>query len=258
MRFDPMEKQPFRTVQILGVDFAGGPIEEVVSAVVAHGGLLVVPAAPALVNIKYDAAYREALVHADFAIADSGAMVLLWKILRGLPPPRISGLRYLSELLSRESLRQPGNALFVLPSDAARDKTLHWLRSEGFLTGEEDCYVAPRYTNPVEDPVLLDRLNQRQPANIIVAIGGGVQEKLGYFVRERCAYTPAIHCIGAALGFLTGDQRPIPNWADKMYLGWLLRLARNPRLYARRFWLAHELPWLIWRYGSDLPPQRPH
>jgi UDP-N-acetyl-D-mannosaminuronic acid transferase (WecB/TagA/CpsF family) len=64
----------------------------------------------------------------------------------------------------------------------------------------------------------------------------------------------AIHCIGAALGFLTGDQRPIPDWADRLYAGWLLRLARNPRLYFRRFWVAHELPALILRYGEKLPP----
>ena len=34
---------------------------------------------------------------------------------------------------------------------------------------------------------------------------------------------PAIHCIGAALGFLTGDQVRIPHWADQWILGWLFR-----------------------------------
>lgn len=47
--------------------------------------------------------------------------------------------------------------------------------------------------------------------------------------------TTAIHCIGAALGFLTGDQVHIPNWADKVYLGWLLRSLAQPRVFIPAF-----------------------
>jgi N-acetylglucosaminyldiphosphoundecaprenol N-acetyl-beta-D-mannosaminyltransferase len=91
---------------------------------------------------------------------------------------------------------------------------------------------------------------------VIIGIGGGVQEKLGLYLRENLAYRPAIHCVGAALGFLTGDQKPIPDWADRFYLGWLLRLVRQPKVFAKRFLRAFELPWLIWKYGENLPPLR--
>ena len=106
----------------------------------------------------------------------------------------------------------------------------------------------------VEDQDLVSIIEQRKPKHIIVGIGGGVQEKLGFYLRERLSYRPAIHCIGAALAFLTGDQKPIPMWADRMYLGWFLRLARAPHHYARRFAPAFRLPGMIWRYGSELPP----
>jgi UDP-N-acetyl-D-mannosaminuronic acid transferase (WecB/TagA/CpsF family) len=256
------------TEQILGVRFWNGSSGEAVQAMCEHGGLLVVPAAPALVNIQYDEGYRDALVRSDIAIADSGLMVMLWKLIQRRTINRVSGLAYLKHLLDRPELRERGAMVLVLPTERAREKALSYLRARGFNIEPDECYIAPVYaegrapSRPAErtaqrpslrDPALLELLNARRPAHIIIAIGGGVQEKLGLYLRDALAYRPAIHCIGAALGFLTGDQKPIPDWADKLYLGWLLRLARNPKLYARRFSVARKLPGLIARYGSELP-----
>ena len=243
-------------VQILGVRFFNGSTDAAVEQMCGTGGYVVVPAAPALVNIQYDAEYRRALVAADMAIADSGIMVLLWKQLRGEKIARISGLAYLRALLARRELRSSGATFLVLPTAPAQEKALAWFRAQGFTISPGDCYTAPNYGVAVEDEKLIAVLNGRAPQHVIVAIGGGTQEKLGWYLRENLRHRPAIHCIGAALGFLTGDQRPIPDWADRMYLGWLLRLARDPRRYLRRFWGAHELPGLIRRYGSELPPMK--
>ena len=243
-----------KTEQILGVEFFNGSAEDAVAQMLARGGLLVVPAAPALVNICYDARYREALLRADMAIADSGIMVLLWRFIRHRRVSRISGLTYLIRLLRRAELREAGAAFFVLPTSAAAEKARTWLRDGGFEVTSRNCYVAPQYGADTADAELVALLAREEPSHIVVGLGGGVQEKLGLYLRESLDYRPAIHCIGAALGFLTGDQKPIPLWADRLYLGWLLRLARNPRLYLRRFWIAHELPGLIWRYGAELPP----
>jgi UDP-N-acetyl-D-mannosaminuronic acid transferase (WecB/TagA/CpsF family) len=83
-----------------------------------------------------------------------------------------------------------------------------------------------------------------------------MQDKLGFYLKENLEYRPAIHCIGAALGFLTGDQIPIPNWADRFYLGWFLRLLSQPRVFIPRLWSARQLPGLIIRFGRNLPPLR--
>src|SRR5437762_12997478 len=103
---------PFR--QILGVKFFDGSVDEVIDIMCRRGGLLVVPAAPALVNIQYDEAYRMALLEADLAIADSGFMVLLWKIFGEQTIARISGLSYLKRLLSGSWLHNT-EVLFVVP-----------------------------------------------------------------------------------------------------------------------------------------------
>ena len=72
------------------------------------------------------------------------------------------------------------------------------------------------------------------PAHVQVGIGRRPQEKLARYIIERLSYRPAVHGIGAALGFITGDQIAIPDWADLFYLGWLLRFLAQPRLFTPR------------------------
>src|SRR4029077_20104537 len=100
--------------QILGVRFFNGTASEAVAHVNSIRGYVVAPAAPALANIERDAGYLHALSNADVAIADSGFMVLLWRILRGRKLSRISGLRYLQTLLDNSALRESGRTFFIL------------------------------------------------------------------------------------------------------------------------------------------------
>src|SRR5690242_900952 len=88
--------EPFR--QILGVRFFVGSTPEAVR-MGSRGGLVVAPAAPSLVDLRYDSEYRRALLQADLAITDSGLLVLLWCALMLERIPRVSGLAYLKQLL---------------------------------------------------------------------------------------------------------------------------------------------------------------
>jgi len=67
------------------------------------------------------------------------------------------------------------------------------------------------------------------------------------------SYLPAIHCIGAAIAFLSGDQVHIPVWADSFYLGWLFRSISEPTRYIPRYWDARKLLPLMARYRDRLP-----
>jgi UDP-N-acetyl-D-mannosaminuronic acid transferase (WecB/TagA/CpsF family) len=241
------------TERILGLNFFNGTVDEAVDAMSSNGGLLVVPAAPALVKLESDEGYRRALISADMAIADSGAMVLLWRIFTGRRVERISGLKFLKRLVARLAVRPDERVLWIVPSEAAHERSIAWLRSVN-LTGTADFYVAPRYGSQVRDDTLVSKIDIQPPAHVIVGIGGGVQEKLGLFLKENLRARPAVHCIGAALAFLTGDQPPIPMWADRFYLGWLLRLLRQPRLFGPRYLSAFKLPVMLFRYRDQLPP----
>jgi len=242
---------PYR--QILGVRFFTGQAREAV-AIGLSGGLVVVPSAPVLLAMADDPYTCEALLNSDFAITDSGLMVLLWRLMGHEKLPRVSGLEYLKLLLEEPALREPGATFWVMPSVATMEKTLPWLQSRGFPTTREDCYVAPRYgTGQVVDPDLLKIVNMRKPAHIIMAIGGGVQEKLAYYLKVGATYRPGLHCTGAAIGFLSGDQVRIPDWADRFFLGWFFRCLHAPGLFIPRYWNARKLIPLMLKYRERSP-----
>ena len=239
-------------VTILGVRFFNGTVEDAVERM-ERGGLLVVPAAPALKDIDRNPVYREALLNADLCITDSAFMVLIWNRISKQKIHRLSGLKYLRELLRREDAHRPGNVVWIMASPASAQKNLAWLREQGIEVPEECLYLAPMYGSQIEDPVLLAMLDRLRPQHIVVTVGGGTQERLGLYLKQRLSYRPAIHCIGAAIAFLSGDQVGIPVWADKFYLGWLFRTMADPKRFGPRYWEARKLLKLMVRYRERLP-----
>lgn len=238
--------------QILGVNFFVGDLAATIERI-SHGGLLVVPAAPALKDLGCNRSYREALLDSDVVITDSAFMVLLWNLFQGDSIPRLSGLQYLRALLRQTDVRTPGNTLWVMAGAASAQKNLNWLRAQGIDIPSSHVYLAPVYGEPIEDRVLIDKMRQLQPTHVVITIGGGKQERLGSYLKHQLEYLPAIHCIGAAVAFLSGDQVRIPIWADQLYLGWLFRCASEPRRYIPRYWSALRLAPMLWRYRSRLP-----
>lgn len=239
-------------VRILGVDFFLGRAQHAIDRM-SQGGLLVVPAAPALKDIQTNAGYREALLNADLVIPDSAFMVLVWNYLRKDSIKRLSGLEYLRALLRREDVQRPGGCLWVMASDLSAKRNLAWLKDEGMDVPGECVHIAPLHGDEVSDPELLEIIERLRPRHVIVTIGGGTQERLGLYLKQNLSYLPAIHCIGAAIAFLSGDQVYIPVWADKFYLGWLFRSLSQPSRYLPRYWNARKLFSLIHRYREQLP-----
>jgi UDP-N-acetyl-D-mannosaminuronic acid transferase (WecB/TagA/CpsF family) len=180
-------------------------------------------------------------------------MVLVWNLLERDSIHRLSGLKYLRELLQQYDVRTPGNTLWIMAGPESARKNLDWLRSQGIEVPSECVYEAPMYGADIDDPALIEKLQGLRVRHVVITIGGGTQERLGLYLKCHLDYLPAIHCIGAAIAFLSGDQVRIPEWADKYYLGWLFRCLSAPRRYVPRYWSAPQLIPLIWRYGSQLP-----
>ncbi len=247
------QEPPATTHRILGIDFFDGSAKAAI-ALMRSGGLLVIPAAPALKDLDRNLDYRDALLNADLAITDSAFMVLIWNRLQSTPIKRLSGLEYLRELLLEPDVRQPGNTLWIMASPLSAQRNLAWLKGQGITIPEDNIYMAPMYGSaPISDAALLERLNRLRPQHVIVTIGGGTQERLGLYLKRNLAYCPAIHCIGAAIAFLSGDQVHIPVWADRFYLGWLFRSLAEPKRYAPRYLDAFKLLPLMLRHRDRLP-----
>jgi N-acetylglucosaminyldiphosphoundecaprenol N-acetyl-beta-D-mannosaminyltransferase len=243
-------RDPFR--KILGVRFYTSDLEGLLDRV-PGGGLIVVPSAPVMAKLAGDPAHRRALEGADFAVTDSSYMVLLWLLKSGERLTRITGLRLLRGLFLRSGLRGKGDTFWVMPNQADSEANLAWLKGQGFDVGPENTYVAPIYPTqgPIPDARLADLVAARRPRFVFIALSGGVQERLGWDLRQRLNYTPAIICIGGAIAFLSGQQTQIPVWADRLALGWLLRFVSSPRSFAAKLKGVHGLVPLIWRYGSE-------
>ena len=244
------------TEQILGIKFFSGEVDRAIDLMSERGGFLVAPSGACFARLRRDEIYRKAMLNADVVIPDSGAMVLLWSLFGGRKLTRVSGLKYLHCLSDKFFAERHNDVFWVVPSEKARGTTGRWLDQNNFRFSSDDFYVAPIYGPVVEDRRLVDQIHNRKPRHVVIGIGSGPQEKLGHYLREHLNYRPAIHCIGAALAFLTGDQPPIPMWADRCYLGWLLRLLRQPRVFGPRYLSALNLPWLLLRYRQEMPPLR--
>lgn len=214
---------------------------------------MVVPAAPALKNLAHDQRYRDALLGADFAIADSALMVLLWNMMQRARISKLSGLKYLRALIEQADFRQSEYNFWVMPSPVAAERNVAWLRRNGVSVADENVYLAPTYSAEIRDPELIELLEKRRPRHVVIGIGGGTQEQLGIYLKQNLSYRPAIHCVGAAIAFLSGDQVRIPVWVDGMGLGWLWRSASNPRRFIPRYWDARHLVPLMLRYRDRLP-----
>ncbi len=212
--------------------------------------------APALKDLDYDARYRDALIGADLAILDSALMVMVWNLLQRDSLKRLSGLEYLRELLLQTDVRQTGNTLWIMASSSSAETNSKWLTENGITVAPEYLYTAPMYGTEITDTALLELLNRLRPQHVIITIGGGAQERLGLYLKQHLAYLPAIHCIGAAIAFLSGDQVNIPVWVDRFYLCWLFRCFSDPKRFIPRYWGARKLIALLVRYRDRLPPMR--
>ena len=118
---------------------------------------------------------------------------------------------------------------------------------------DDHVHIAPRYGSVIDDQELLRKLEKKRPRHIVLGVGGGTQEPLGFYLKKNLSYPPAIHCVGAAIAFLTGDQTRIPEWVDALGLGWLQRCLSKPTMYLPRYWEARHLASLMIRFRDRLP-----
>lgn len=221
--------------KMLGINFLVGDYKKA-KHLIDKGKLMVMPAAPALATIREDVQYYDALKGSDFAIPDSGLMVLILKIFKNIKLKKMSGLKFLKKFLEEDHLKQSKNLFLIDPNDAEKRINHHYLLLKNIKISCSDHYVAPLYDrNHVRDEDLLRIIESKKPKYILINLGGGVQEKLGLYLKKHLHYSPGIICSGAAIAFLTGKQAHIPPIADKFHMGWFLRCLNEPKKFVPRY-----------------------
>jgi UDP-N-acetyl-D-mannosaminuronic acid transferase (WecB/TagA/CpsF family) len=207
-----------------------------------------------------EAAHHEA----DWAIVDGGYVALILRVL-GRRVPRISGLQILEKTIDNSGegvvSMKKRKILWVVPSAEEESRIQSYLAGKGFAEERQSFYQAPFYQNDTEfkDEILIDKVRTSAPDWVVICLGGGRQEKLGYYLRQshegggERPNGPAIICTGAAIAFFTGGQAKIPKWADRLYLGWFFRICEKPRVFLPRYLKAFwHFPCLLARERKTL------
>jgi len=245
-------------VQALGVSFYNGNLSDACE-LAQRGGLITAPSGPGLAqDLTRCPEYRRALEYSDLVLADSGLLCLWKKWVEKKPLSRISGLVFLLGILKTIDWEK-NHTFWVMPDEGQAGANRNWIRMTfGASLPTSSIYIAPKYMKKgeISDLSLLAQIEEKRPCSIFIQVGGGVQERLGLFLKENLSYTPSIYCTGAALAFLSGEQAYIPRWVDSLYLGWLLRCIHRPSIFVPRYLKAFRLVYLLAMYGEESPPIR--
>ncbi len=206
-------------------------------------GLFVFPSGPGLSTINEDKIYHNSLKRADFVFFDSGFFVLLIKFFKNINVNKLSGYKFLKIFLKNLKKNEKKNIILLV--DPTKKKSINnfkFLVTLGFDKNKIKSYIAPQY-NPkkIIDLKLLKTIKKYKPKTIILNIGGGIQEILGYYLKKKLKFKVKIICTGAAISFFTDDQAPINDFIDKYFLGWLLRILFNPFQFFKRYFYAFKL-----------------
>ena len=196
--------------------------------------LVLLPSGPGLSSLLSDKNYYKALKASTFNLFDSGFFCTLLKF-RGVFVRKNSGFLLIKRLLNFFRLNKIDSIYFIDPN--FKESTLNEKFIKSYLSlNQYNNYVSPLYDfNDPKDFKLLNLLKEKKPRYIIINLGGGVQEKLGYWLKKNLKYNSIIFCTGAAIAFHTNSQAPINNTIDKFYLGWLLRCLYNPIIFVPRY-----------------------
>jgi N-acetylglucosaminyldiphosphoundecaprenol N-acetyl-beta-D-mannosaminyltransferase len=223
-------------VRLLGVDFAGLRLDEVVERLAARPeaapfAYAVTPNADHLIRLSSRPELRPLYEAAALRLLDSRVVARLAPAFGLRAPPVVTGSDLTAALFDR-----------VVKSDDA----------VAVLGGSEEvaAALAARYRlarlahrNPPmgfdRDPAALEaalRFLESHPARFVfLAVGSPRQEIVAEALVRRGKATGFGLCIGASLLFLTGAERRAPRAIQKAGLEWAWRLAGDPKRLARRY-----------------------
>jgi N-acetylglucosaminyldiphosphoundecaprenol N-acetyl-beta-D-mannosaminyltransferase len=238
---------------LFNISFINGNYEEAFSRL-KKGEFMVVPSGPGLATIDFNVNYWNAINNSDFAIPDSSFMVILARLFFRKRIKKLSGPKFLRLFLKEDILKEKNVLFSIDPSNVESIINNRYLNKIGVNITFEHHYVAPHYNKEnITDKTLLEFLEglELKPKFILLNLGGGVQERLGFYIKNNLSYKVGIICTGAAIAFETGQQARIPRWIDDMYLGWFARILQDPTSFSLRYLKAFRLVYVFYLWKRN-------
>ena len=209
-------------------------------------GLYLFPSAPGIASINSAKKYYNSLKKADLVFFDSSFFVILLKIFKNINVERFSGYKFLKYFFIYLKKNNKSSIFLIDPSKKVSESNKKYILNLGIKKKNFNNYIAPIYnSSKINDRILIKYLRRKKPNIILINIGGGVQEVLGLYLKKKLGYNCKILCTGAAISFFTGQQAPINDFIDKFYLGWLIRIIYNPKIFYKRYFYSLKLLKLV-------------
>jgi UDP-N-acetyl-D-mannosaminuronic acid transferase (WecB/TagA/CpsF family) len=204
------------------------------------GGYLCAPAAYPLSEIKSNKKYLIALKNADINLLDSGYFCILLRLFYKIKVKKFSGFFFLSKFIKDKRFKKK-KLLLINPSNKESITNKTFLIKNGF--SNQFSYNAPIYNSikSYQDRKLFDLIKKIRPRFIIINISGLKQEYLAFNIKKKIKLKTIIFCLGGAISYMTKLQAPINPFIDKYYMGWLVRLIYNPRIFIPRIFKSFLL-----------------
>jgi N-acetylglucosaminyldiphosphoundecaprenol N-acetyl-beta-D-mannosaminyltransferase len=228
------------TAEVLGVPLAltdyDGTLDWIDAAVASgHRGYLCVAATHTVMAAQEDPGLRQAVVSADFTVADGQPLVWALKALGHDVDDRVYG----PELMERACARaaQTGQRFYLYggrnQGALAQLARVLRLRHPGLQIVGGHVPPFRELTDAEEEAVAADI--RRSGADVVwVGIGVPKQEKWMARMRHRIS-APVFVGVGAAFDFHAGLIPQAPAWMQRLGLEWLFRLVQEPRRLWRRY-----------------------
>lgn len=219
-----------------------------------RGRLLIgVVNAAKVVNMRRDAALRDAVLSSDLILADGVSVVWAARILRRPLPERVAGIDLMHGMLRRGNER--GRRVFCLGArQDALEKAVASIRSSYpgiVIAGTRDGYFEVD-----QEPEIVEKIKASRADLLFVAMSPPKKEIfLGKWVEEMGV--PVCHGVGGAFDVLAGRVRRAPPIWRRLGLEWLYRVKQEPRRMWRRYLVTNTLFCamilgdLMGRYGAD-------
>ena len=168
------------------------------------------------------------------------------KIFKNINVERFSGYKFLKYFFIYLKKNNKSSIFLIDPSKKVSESNKKYILNLGIKKKNFNNYIAPIYnSSKINDRILIKYLRRKKPNIILINIGGGVQEVLGLYLKKKLGYNCKILCTGAAISFFTGQQAPINDFIDKFYLGWLIRIIYNPKIFYKRYFYSLKLLKLV-------------
>jgi N-acetylglucosaminyldiphosphoundecaprenol N-acetyl-beta-D-mannosaminyltransferase len=220
-------------------------------AMMEAGGLVLTLHPDMLRKLQEDRAFHDAFSCFDLVTCDSQILFFALKLMGRPVRERVSG----SDLLPRFYMRHradPAITMFLcggapgVPEEAARRINAKAGREIVVGTDSPDFGLDG---NPAELERLLAKIDASGASVLVVALGGGRQEKFIVANRHRLPKVRLFLPFGGAVDYEAGTVRRPAPWVSNIGLEWLYRVMQNPRARWYRYFVYQ--PPVLWQLLRD-------